>query len=58
MQAASKNGLAIASNLLRGMNEADHPSQLQLLKDTCATAFVGELLGITKWILLLIDHHL
>ena len=35
----------MALDLLRGSKDIDDPSHLQLLKDTCATAFVGKLFG-------------
>ena len=32
----------MALDLLRGIKDGDHSPQLQLVKDTCATAFVGK----------------
>ena len=33
----------MALDLLKSTKDDDDPSRLQLIKDTCATAFVGEL---------------
>lgn len=40
MQAAGSSTSAMALELLKGIND---PAQLQILKDSCATAFVGKL---------------
>lgn len=36
---------AMALDLLKDIKDIEDPSRLQLLRDTCATAFVGELSG-------------
>ena len=44
-QAMGSSAPAMAIELLRSTKDVDDLSRLQLLKDTCATAFVGKLNG-------------
>ncbi|KAG8212997.1 cytochrome P450 [Butyriboletus roseoflavus] len=57
-EATGSGALTVALDLLKKIKDVDDPSQLQLLKDTCATAFVAgaETVSLNCFMLAMLQH--